>query len=265
MVTHHRRWFYLGLLVVWFYGLVGVTATAQAAELAEIRRRGHLIVAVKDNLRPLGFRDGSGQLQGLEIDIARGLALDILGDAQAVIFKPVFNQDRLALVTSGEVDVAIANLTATDNRRRLVHFSRPYWMSSTTLLTFSPQIRGLQDLNQKRIAVLQGSRAIAIVRYALPSAILVGVDSYQQARSLLTEKEIDAFAGDHAVLIGWVQQVPTAHPLPQPLARHPLAIAMPKGLRYVPLHQHIDASLSRWQAQGWLKARIQHWGLASPS
>jgi polar amino acid transport system substrate-binding protein len=265
MIAHHRCWCYLGLLVVWLYGLVGVTATAQAAELAEIQRRGHLIVAVKDNLRPLGFRDGSGQLQGLEIDIARRLALDFLGDAQAVVFKPVLNQDRLALVMAGEVDLVIANLTATDNRRRLVHFSRPYFMSSTTLLTFSPQIRRLQDLTQKRIAVLQGSRAIAIVRYVLPSAILVGVDSYQQARTLLTEQKIDAFAGDHAVLTGWIQQVPTAHPLPQPLARHPLAIAMPKGLRYVSLYQHIDDSLSRWQAQGWLKARIRYWGLTPSS
>ena len=106
------------------------TGPSWAAELAAILRRGHLIVAVKDNLRPLGFRDGTGQLQGLEIDLARRLAQDLFGTTDAVILKPVTNNNRLPAVLSGEVDLAIANVTTTANRLRLVNFSQPYYFSS---------------------------------------------------------------------------------------------------------------------------------------
>lgn len=40
--------------------------TAQAGTLKEIQQRKKLIVAVKDNLPLLGFRDENGNLQGLE-------------------------------------------------------------------------------------------------------------------------------------------------------------------------------------------------------
>ncbi|MGL5192033.1 MAG: transporter substrate-binding domain-containing protein, partial [Chroococcales cyanobacterium] len=59
---------------LWPWGQVG-----NAAELAEIQQRGQLIVAVKDNVRPMGFRAGNGNLQGFEIDIARRLAQELLG------------------------------------------------------------------------------------------------------------------------------------------------------------------------------------------
>ena len=35
-----------------------------AADLETVRQRGHLVVAVKDNSRPLGFRDERGNLVG---------------------------------------------------------------------------------------------------------------------------------------------------------------------------------------------------------
>ncbi len=84
----------IGMLVV---GLM-TSASVQSAELEEIERRGELIVAVKDNLRPLGFRDANGKLQGLEIDLARRLAEELLGNPDAVVLQPVTNRDRLTVV-----------------------------------------------------------------------------------------------------------------------------------------------------------------------
>ena len=241
--------------------LPGWMASALGAELDQIRRRGHLIVAVKENLRPLGFRDAAGELQGLEIDLARQLAQDLLGNREAILFKPVTNQERLAAVTSGEVDLAIANITATDNRRRIVDFSSPYYFSHTSILTQVPQRHSLSQFNQRRVAVLQRSRTIAILRSAVPKAILVGVNSYQQAKTLLDQGEVVAFAGDHAVLVGWSQEDPTYRPLPIQLSSHGLAIALPKGLQFQPLRQRVNQSLQQWQTQGWLQERIQVWGL----
>lgn len=240
-------------------GGVLLHAPVQAAEWSEIARRGHLVVAVKDNLRPLGFRDQQGQLQGFEIDLARQLAQKLLGDPKAVVLQPVLNQERLEQVTSGEVDVAIANLTATDNRRRIVNFSVPYYTSYTSLITKHSEIKTASDL--KTVAVLQRSHNIAILRSAFPTVQLVGVRSYQQARTALTEKNVDAFAGDHAVLTGWRQQQPGYRVVGQPLARRPLAVALPKGLQYDSLLARINTALTQLRQSGWLQQRQQHWGL----
>ena len=94
-----------------------------AADLETIAHRGQLVVAVKDNLRPLSFRDAKGNLQGLEIDIAKRLAQELLGKSSSVIFEPVSNRDRLAVVINGQVDVTIASVTATPSRSRIVSFS----------------------------------------------------------------------------------------------------------------------------------------------
>ncbi|MGL6339705.1 MAG: transporter substrate-binding domain-containing protein, partial [Waterburya sp.] len=54
-----------------------------AEEWSEIQSRGELKVAVKNNLRPLGFTNQNGNLVGLEIDLARKLAEELLGNKKA--------------------------------------------------------------------------------------------------------------------------------------------------------------------------------------
>jgi len=241
--------------------LVLLAGPATAADLQTIRQRGYLIVAVKDNLRPLGFRTATGQLQGLEIDLARYLAQALLGRADAVVFRPVANPERLDWVEGGQVDLAIARITATASRARLVHFSTPYYLDGTGLIAKAPDLRRLGDLADRRIAVLSGSSTIASLRFILPSARMVGVASYQEAAALLEAGAVDAFAADASLLSGWVQQAPQYRLLPSRLSAEPLAIALPKGLQYEELRQGVNAAIAQGEASGWLAARIRFWGL----
>ncbi|PPT07117.1 amino acid ABC transporter amino acid-binding protein [Geitlerinema sp. FC II] len=238
-----------------------VARSAVAAPLSEIRDRGYLAIAVKDNLRPLGFRDETGQLRGLEIDIARRLAEEILGDANAVELIPVSNRDRLAWVIEDEVDLAIAQVTQTLSRERLVSFSLPYYLDGTAIVTRNPEIRQLSDLRDRRIVLLHGSSAVPLLRYYLPSARLVGVESYQEALRLLEADRATAFAGDRSVLAGWVQNYPHYRLLSEVLSAEPLGVVMPKGLQYDELRQQVNAAIARWRAEGWLAERAAIWGL----
>ena len=247
----------LGLFLV----LMGLPS--DAAELKQIQRRGHLIVAVKDNLRPLGFRDASGHLQGLEIDIAQRLAQDLLGSSSAVVLKPVANRDRLSVVLEGKVDLAIAEVAATTSRFRLVNFSIPYYTTGTGLITKDTKIHQLSNLINRKVAVLNGSSTIANLRFILPSVQMVGVSSYQEAQMLLDAGKASAFAGDINVLTGWVQQTPGYYLLPSRLSTQPLAIVLPKGLQCEALRGQINQIIGRWQVEGWLRKRIQYWGLPS--
>jgi polar amino acid transport system substrate-binding protein len=232
-----------------------------AEALQAILQRGHLTVAVKDNLRPLGFRDVAGQLQGLEIDIARRLAQELIGREDAVVLKPVQNQERLAAVLDGRVDIAIAQVTATGTRSRVVAFSLPYYGDGTALVTKNPVLKQSLDIQAQTVAVLKGSSTIDTLRYRLPQARLVPVESYQAAHELLEAGGAIAFAADASVLAGWVQEFPDYRLLAPTLSVEPLCIVLPKGLQYDNLRQRINQILLRWQAEDWLEQRADYWGL----
>ena len=232
-----------------------------AADLPTIQRRGRLIVAVKANLAPLGFRDEQGQLQGFEIDVARQVAQELLGNAAAVEFKPVLNQDRGRMVLAGEVDFAIAQLTPTPSRLRLFEFSRSYYRDGIAIATADARLTSTAELQGQTIAVLAGSQAIEAVRRRMPSAVLRPVTSYQAAKGLLDTGDAQAIAADVSVLAGWVREFPQYRILPGVLATHELAIAFPRGQQYASLRQEVDQIVTRLHNSRWLETRAQVWGL----
>ncbi len=232
-----------------------------AAQLEEIVERGKLIVAVKDNLRPLGFTDTEGNLQGLEIEIAKQLAEKLLGNSEAVVLLPVSNQQRIEVLLEGEVDLTIARVSATSGRSRLVNFSHYYYLDSTSFVTQDFKKQNLSDLANTTVAVLNNSSTIAVVRHHLPTAKLVGVDSYQEALSILEAGEADVFAGDRSVLAGWVQEYPSYQLLPVRLEGSALCVVLPKGLQYSSLWLRVNEAILSWKESGWLEERLAHWGL----
>ncbi|KAB8332174.1 transporter substrate-binding domain-containing protein [Scytonema tolypothrichoides VB-61278] len=246
------------------FSLVTVADTqlsASAAEMPEIQRRGYIRIAVKDNLRPLGFKDTNGNLQGLEIDLAKALAVDLLGKPDAVKLQPVANGDRLSAVLDHKVDLAIARVTATASRSRLVSFSVPYYFDGTVLVTKNISFQRLSDLSKRKVAVLKNSSTIADVRYYIPNAELVGVNSYQAAFALLEKNTADAFAADASILSGWVQEYPQYRLLSTKLSTQPLSVVMPKGLQYDSLRRQVNQAIARYINSGWLKQRSTYWGL----
>lgn len=232
-----------------------------AADLAEIQQRGTVVIGVKENLPPLGFRNGQGELDGLEVELARLIAEQILGDRQAVTLKPVSNRDRIPALLNDDVDLVIAQLTMTTDRSRVVDFSTPYYFDGTALVTRETGIQTLSNLRGKSVAVLQGSSAIAVLRSRLPNSQLVGVDSYAAAQAALQAGQVSAVAGDATVLTGWRQVDASYRLLPQVLSVEAIAVGMPRGLQYEPLRQAVNGAIATWHRGGGLRDRVLHWGL----
>ena len=253
------NWQYLRGMGLWLGAQMAVPSIAVSAELAEIESRGRLIVAVKDNRFPLGYRDRVGNLSGFEIEIAQRLALDLLGDEMAVEFRPVDNLDRVNAVVDGEVDIAIAASSITTQRQRVSSVSARYYFDGTGFITTSSLVSSINDLN--RIAVLADSSTLAHVRYQLPEANLVTVSSYQAAIAELDRGRVDAFAGDMSLLTGWQQQNSRYRLLDEVISVEPIAIAIPKGTQYSELRRAINDSLRQWDDEGWLQDRATYWGL----
>lgn len=250
------------LLVLIFAGMELISSPkAIAKELNEIQQRGHFIIAVKDNLPPLGFKGSSAQLEGFEIEIAQRLAQELLNRPDAVVLKPVRNSERLAVVLAEEVDLTIARVTATSSRARVVSFSIPYYLDGTMIVTKDGGVQKLADLRNQTVAVLNGASTIATMRYRLPQTSLIGVDSYQEGYKFLETGEAVAFAADGSILAGWIQQYPQYRLLPDRLSVEPLCIVLPRGVQYDNLRRQINDVIARWHEEGWLQERATHWGL----
>ncbi len=241
-------------------GLSGITLLLTVSPLA-IAGEEILRIGVKENLRPLAFRDKTGQLQGLEIDLAQKIAQALQRKPTQFELIPLQNQDRLPALWQNKVDIVIARMTATPNRLRVVDFSPHYYLDGTGIIIKASLSQEPKNLSQAKIAVLEHSDTIAVVRAQWPTARLVDVASYQAAYELLNTGQVDAFAADNSLLAGWAQEDPEFHHLPLRLSGEPLAVAMPKGLQYENLRQQVKAAIAELWESGWLAERADYWGL----
>ncbi len=259
-----RKTLNLALASVFGFSLLGVQGTVPlcsvAADLKTIVDRDRIVIAVKDNVVPMGFRDPQGKLQGFEIDIAQRLAKEILGRSDAVEFKPVQNRDRITILTDDKADLTIARVTVTSSRARIIAFSEPYYLDGTGLVSRA-SLQKESDLNGQAIAVLNDSSTIAILKYRVPQAKLIGVASYQAGQKLLESGQAIAFAGDLSLLSGWAKEFPGYQVSPLRFSTEPLAIAIPKGVQYDELRRRVDSAIAKWKAEGWLRERAIYWGL----
>jgi len=225
--------------------------------LSEIQKRGKLIIGVKDNLPPLGFRDRDQNLVGLEIDIARELAKEL---NISIEFVPLKNRDRLIALQNNQVNLAIAQITVTSNRSRLVDFSLPYYTDST--IAIAKRGTTSQELSQpSAIGVIKNSAAIAVVQSQFPKAAIIGANSYADGLAALRSDKVKAFVGDRTSLTQWLKDHPDYEIIGQALAVHSLAIALPRGLQHIDLRDRVFKIVEKWRKNGWLKERVNYWGL----
>lgn len=232
-----------------------------SAPWQEIEKRGQLVIGVKDNLRPLGYRDSQGNLQGFEIDISRRLALELFGNEKAIKLIPLRNKDRIQKVADIEVDLAIASITMNTSRQRIVDFSDFYYLDGTGIMVKKREINPNIGNFKGKMGILNNSRAIAQIRSNLPQVNLQEVSSYQQGLDLMKSGEIQGFVADITVLTGLIQENSDYQLLPTIFGGYPLAIAFPKGRQYQELRDKVNEVMRKLKQEGWLEERAKYWDL----
>ena len=142
------------LFAVVFLMVLGVAARAQESRLDVVTKRDKLIVATYSTAPPLAFTDDKGQLVGFEIDLARLIAKDLLGDPNKIEFMIVQSEGRFPSVLSGRADFAIAATTIYPERAAKVAFTTPYMDSGVAVLVRrDANVRTLADLNNEKFTI----------------------------------------------------------------------------------------------------------------
>lgn len=178
-----------------------------AGTLQEVKERGKLIVGVKTDYPPLGFLDENGVNRGFDIDIAKGLAKELFGNKEAVQFVPVTSGNRIALLTSRKIDIIVATFTITEERKRKVDFSIPYFITGQLILVRGDsKITRYEDLAGKKVATIQGSTGDIAIRELVPSAERIRFERNFEALQALKEGRVEAFVQDFILLFNLLQK-----------------------------------------------------------
>ena len=129
---------------------------AHADELATIKSRGTLIVGVKADYPPFGYRDPSGQIVGIEPSLAADAAKRLGVKLELV---PVVASNRMQFLEQGKIDLMIATMSDTPERARVVDIIKPDYYASgyNLMLPKSMQVAAWSDLKGKPLCGIQGA------------------------------------------------------------------------------------------------------------
>lgn len=235
---------------------VAFTGTAQAGKLEEIRDRGTVRIGVSLGGEPIGFRDDKNNPVGYDVDVATQLAAKL---GVPVEFTDVSGDARISMLVSGQLDIVVANTSATLERAKTVNFSIPYNRAGLRVIVQKDAgIASLKDLAGKKVVVGRGTTGESFLKKAVPDAELVYTDNFSpDGVLLLQQKRADAAIEDSSLLDFLATKNDNLVTLPGLFSNDPIGIAVAKGdPEFV---RWLDMFVSAYIQSGAYEANYKKW------
>jgi polar amino acid transport system substrate-binding protein len=136
--------------------LAAVNCASAADVLDTVKQRGTLIVGVKADYKPFGFRDPSGAIVGIEPDLAADVAKRLGVKLELV---PVVSANRIEFLQQGKVDLLIATISDKPERRKAVQAIDPQYYSDfvNVLIAKKANIKSWEELKGKQLCATTGA------------------------------------------------------------------------------------------------------------
>lgn len=139
---------------------IGSATEKKVSKLEKIKASGKLIVGTSADYPPYEFHllnDKEGDLVGIDIDIAKVIAgeLGVKLEVKDLIFSRIFH-----ILDSGQIDMAIAGLSPTEERKKVASFSDVYYQAIQCVVIRkenAERIKTIEDLRGKKVGVQKDS------------------------------------------------------------------------------------------------------------
>lgn len=194
------------LLLGAFAFILGVLAPALAGAdaLQDIKAKGVLVVGTKADYRPFGFLDPSGKTVGFEPDLAADIARRLGVKLELV---PVVAANRMQFLQQGKIDLMIATMSDTPERRKVVQIVDPdYYASGTNVMARkSEKLKGWDQLRGKKVCLIQGAfyNKELQEKYGVEGVAFPGT---AEALTALRNGNCVGFAYDDTAIVGELQK-----------------------------------------------------------
>jgi len=194
-------------VVVLLIGMVIVVTLSFAQSLAGIKKRGKLIVGTEPTFPPFEFVNEKNQVVGFDIDIANELAKR-LGVKLEIVNLPF--DSLIPALLQGKIDLIIAGMTITEERAKVVDFSKPYFEANQAIVVrkdgkFEP--KKLEELVGKKVAVQLGTTGDLVVS-EINGVQVVRFQKFTDAFLELQNGRVNAVVLDEAPAKAYVKKFP---------------------------------------------------------
>ncbi|MBI3444354.1 MAG: amino acid ABC transporter substrate-binding protein [Magnetospirillum sp.] len=258
----HRPLTFLALLLSL---LMAASAGAQTSggRLDKVRGSGEVRVCIWPDYYSISYRNTrTGQLEGIDIDMARELAKDLGVKVQFVdsSFKTMIDD-----LLSDKCDVSMHAVAITPARQEKLVFTRPHLRSGIFAITTKthPTIREWKDIDQDGVVVAaaSGTFMVDVMKGELKKATLLQVATPEAREQEVMSGRADLFVTDYPFSRKMLARHDWAKLLapPVPLAPSPYAYAMAPGdARWL---EAVDSFVGRTKTDGRLLAAAKANGL----
>ncbi|MFD2420399.1 glutamate ABC transporter substrate-binding protein [Amycolatopsis pigmentata] len=191
--------------------LAGGCAKADPSTVVGRAQGGRLTIGIRFDQPGLAERTVDGRFVGFDVDVAKYVAARLGVKPAGITWKETTSSSRETDLTSGAVDLVVATYSITDQRKRLVAFAGPYFVTGQDLLVrkFDTTITGPASLDGHQLCSVTGSTSAQKVRDDFAQAVqLIEYPRYSDCVTALLAGQVDAVTTDAAILAGYVKQNP---------------------------------------------------------
>jgi glutamate/aspartate transport system substrate-binding protein len=240
-----------------------------------ISSRGQINIGYVDDLPPFSYNDSDGQPAGYSIDLCRPIVERVLKEvAQPAIrikFLPVATDQWERVVASGGVDIWCASASNTAERRKLMAFSAPIFITSVKFAARAKdKIATLDQLRGQTVAIMGRTTAEqAVNEFGAKNGLALKISralSADAGMGQLALGHATAFALDEVLLLDKLraQRYPLDYSvLPWPLSTELIAIAFARD--DVSMRRAVDETLKSQVRSGKVDAAYEKWFIKSTS
>lgn len=219
-------------------------------------------VATDTNFKPFSYRNDEGKYVGFDIDMWKAIAnrLGIKYDLQPMDFQGI-----IPGLQSGNIDAAVAGMSVTGKREKVIDFSYPYYKAGLIIMVRAnnDDIKKLEDLTGKVIATKQGTSTIPFLKEQRQAGVLdpQEIKKYTNISDAFLELRAggtDAVIFDLPPLADYASNVGKgAVKLVGPLYMgHHYGIGFPQGS---PLRDHVNVALLELKESGKYDEIYEKW------
>ncbi|MFD2230906.1 amino acid ABC transporter substrate-binding protein [Alkalimarinus sediminis] len=214
-------------------GLVFSAQTSIAGTtLDAVKKKGVLSCGVSTGLAGFSQKDEKGQWSGLDVDVCRGVAAAVLGDASKVQYKPLTAKERFTALQSGEIDILSRNTTWTHTRDTSLGLNFAgviYYDGAGFMVSKKLGVKSATELNGANACIQAGtSTELAISDYFRENNMkykAITFDTSDQTRAGFESGRCDFLVSDqsqlYALRIG-LKDPDGAIVLPEVISKEPL-------------------------------------------
>lgn len=187
---------------------VPIQPTTLSPTLDRIRQSGTITLAYRETSMPFSYV-ANGKPTGYALDLCRRVAVAIQKRLALpkldIKYEMVTSSNRFDAIREGKVDLECGSTTNTAERRKIVAFTVPHFVTTARFVVRAGSgIRSIDDLRGKRVVSTRGTTALTLVARendarVLRMSLLESKDHAEGFR-MVVDNEADAFVMDDVLL-----------------------------------------------------------------